>query len=68
MFQLVSCEKVFSVERTQTSLDIAGEGSRLVILLVSPEMFGACVSLSTMAVMDRLTLRSFANSSSSRSI
>jgi hypothetical protein len=68
VFNLVSCEEVFSVERAPTSLDITRECSRLVILLVSPEMFGACVSLSTMAMVHRLTLRSFADSSSPRSI
>jgi hypothetical protein len=39
-----------------------------VILLVSPQVFGACVSLSTMAVVHRLAFRSFADSPSPRSV
>jgi hypothetical protein len=68
VFHFVSCEEVVSVKRAPTSLDITRESSGLVILLVSPEMFGACVSLSTMTMVHRLALRSFADSSSPRSI
>jgi hypothetical protein len=62
VFQFVSCEKIFSAERTLASGHITGESSRLVILLMSPEVFGACVSLSTVAVVHRLAFRSFADS------
>jgi hypothetical protein len=68
VFQLVSCQEVLSVERASTSLDITGVSTRLVILLVSPEVFGAGVSLSTVAVVYRLALRSFANPSGPRSV
>ena len=68
VLQLVSCEEIFSVECTHTPGHITRESAWLVILLMPPEVFGACVSLSTVAVVHRLAFRSFADPPSLSSV
>ena len=64
MFGFVSGQEIFSGKGSITSRDIAGEGSRLMILLVPSEMFSACVGLTAIAVVDWDSLSSFADSAS----
>lgn len=64
MFSLMSDQEVLSGEGSIAIRNVAREGSRFVVLLVSSKVFCSCVCLPTLAMVDGHSLGCLTHSTS----